>query len=83
MGASDSEEGNEDNVEHSSLTKVFSRSLCQVFKLKLLWGLSFFLLLSFYLKEDWEERFVFEMCSLRLTWRLTVGEGGLRLLRSH
>ena len=82
MGASDGEEGNEDNVEHSSLTKVFSLSLCRVFKLKLLWGLSSFLL-SYYLREDWQERFVFEMCSLRLTWRLTVGEGGLRLLRSH
>ena len=38
MGASDGEEGNEDNVEHSSLTKVFSLSLCRVFKLKLLWS---------------------------------------------
>ena len=52
MGASDSEEDNEDNVEHSSLTKVFSLSLCRVFKLKLLWGLSSFLL-SYYLREDW------------------------------
>ena len=39
MGASDSEEGNEDNVEHSSLTKVFSLSLSRVFRLmKLLWS---------------------------------------------
>ena len=52
MGASDGEEGNEDNVEHSSLTKVFSLSLCRVFKLmKLLWSFSPFCCCPFISKK--------------------------------
>ena len=36
--------------------------------------LSFFFLS--YLKEEWKEKFEFEMCCLRATWRLTVGSRG-------